>query len=175
MHTNVLLLLSRLWQHQQRSSARAPRLGCYLIGCHSACTVAALRALSTPIMRLSSFYPSPCPLLFHSPFILFLSTALKGFCSFMPFLPRPLHFQTSIKVFICNAKILITDILRSQNAAETPAWTSSLLARWWILPELLYEGGGASWFMFVTARHSNPLQQCWESKVHFLVKFLSGF
>lgn len=38
----------------------------------------------------------------------------------MPFLPRPLPFQASIKVLMCNAKILITGILRSHNTAGSP-------------------------------------------------------
>lgn len=37
------------------------------------------------------------------------------FCSF----PSPTSLQTSINVFICNAKILITGILRSHNTAES--------------------------------------------------------
>ena len=58
---------------------------------------------------------SVSPAFFHSSVILFLSVALKEFFFFFftPFLTRPLLFQTSIKVFICNAKILITGILRS--------------------------------------------------------------
>lgn len=74
------------WQPQQRSSARAPRFGCYLICCHSAGSVAALRALTTTMMRLSSLYPSLSSALF---FVLQLSCSCLLLWKRAFFISRP--------------------------------------------------------------------------------------
>lgn len=66
------------------------------------CIVAALGALSTSMMRVSSFYPSLCPMLFHFKVIVFPCVATKPFffsplCCLFDCL---LLSQTSIKAFI---------------------------------------------------------------------------
>lgn len=91
-----------LWQPWQRSYTRAPQFSCYLICCHSACTVAALRALTISMMCLSSSYPSLCPQIF---FILRLS------CS-CPLHWKRLFFLTFIPSFpLCTSIPNITQSL----------------------------------------------------------------
>lgn len=90
-------------------SAKAPlRLRRYLICRHSAGIVAALGALSTSMMHISSFYPSLCPMLFNFKVIAFPCVATKAFFLLPPSLcclfDCLLLSQTSIKAFISNAK-----------------------------------------------------------------------
>lgn len=66
-------------------SAKAPlRLRRYLICRHSAGIVAALGALSTSMMHISSFYPSLCPMLFNFKVIAFPCVATKAFFLLLP-------------------------------------------------------------------------------------------
>lgn len=91
-------------------SAKPPlRLRRYLICRCSAGIVAALEALSTSMIHISSFYPSLCPMLFNFKVIAFPCGATKEFF-YSPFSPLCRLFdclllsQTSIKTFIWNAK-----------------------------------------------------------------------